>query len=300
MKPTLTSLTPRRGSATIAIDLLVCLSRARSGLGLGSRSRNQENAGRAPSPWGEGRGEGGQSGRPFNSRPALIPLFLTALLISLAVGCATQITSTPAPAVQADGKPLPFAKDIADFEASDRTNPPPRGAILFIGSSSIRLWKTLAQDFPDHSVINRGFGGSQIADSVRYADRIVFPYKPKQIVMYAGGNDLNARKTPEQVFADYQAFVKKVHAKLPRTPIAYISSAPNPARWAQVDQVRKLNRYIADYTKTDKRLTYIDTFTHMLGADGQPLPDIYVTDRLHMNAKGYELWKGIVGPALKP
>jgi len=226
-------------------------------------------------------------------------LTLILLLACVAAGCATQ-QPAPAPVVQADGKPLPFEKEILAFEASDCTNPPPRDAILFIGSSSIRLWKTLAQDFPQHRVINRGFGGSQIADSVRYADRIVFPYKPKQIVMYAGGNDLNAKKTPEQVFADYQAFVKKVHAKLPRTRIAYISSAPNPARWAQVEQVKQLNRYIADHTKTDKRLTYIDTFTQMLGADGQPLPDIYVADRLHMNAKGYALWKGIVGPALKP
>jgi lysophospholipase L1-like esterase len=224
-------------------------------------------------------------------------LTLILLLACFAIGCATQ-TPAPSPTVQADGKPFPYAKDIAEFEASDRTNPPPRGAILFIGSSSIRLWKTLAQDFPEHRVINRGFGGSQIADSVRYAERIVFPYKPKQIVMYAGGNDLNAKKSPEEVFADYQTFVKRVHAKLPRTRIAYISIAPNPARWAQVDQVRRANQMIAAYTRTDQRLSYIDTFTHMLGADGQPLPDIYVADRLHMNAKGYELWKGIVGPAL--
>ena len=221
------------------------------------------------------------------------------LLACLAVGCATQ-KPAPAPDAQANGKPLPFAKDIADFEASDRTNPPPRGAILFIGSSSIRLWKTLAQDFPDHRVINRGFGGSQIADSVRYADRIVLPYQPKQIVLYAGGNDINAKKTPEQVFADYKAFVKKIHAELPQTTIAYLSVAPNPARWEQVEQVKQLNRSISDYTKTDKRLTYIDTFTHMLGSDNKPLPDIYMADRLHMNAKGYALWKGIVGPALLP
>jgi lysophospholipase L1-like esterase len=230
---------------------------------------------------------------------APLPLLLAALFLSLAAGCATQ-KATPPPTTQEDGKPLPFIQEILAFETSDRTNPPPRGAILFVGSSSIRLWKTLAQDFPGHRVVNRGFGGSQIIDSVRYADRIVFPYKPKQIVMYAGGNDINAKKTPEQVFADYKAFVKKVHAELPRVQIAYISIAPNPARWAQVEQVRQANQMIADFTKTDRRLTYIDTFTRMLGPDGQPLPDIYVSDRLHMNAKGYELWKGIVGPVLLP
>ncbi len=250
-------------------------------------------------PRGEGRDERGLSARTKGSPLGLISLLLAGLLIALLSGGCTSHQSA-APALQSEQKPLPFEKEILAFEASDRTNPPPRGAILFIGSSSIRLWKTLAQDFPGHRVINRGFGGSQIIDSVRYADRIVFPYQPKQIVLYAGGNDINAKKTPEQVFADYRAFVKKVHAKLPRTRIAYISIAPNPARWAQVEQVKEANRLIADHTKTDRRLTFIDTFTHMLGADGQPLPDIYVADRLHMNAKGYELWKGIVGPALGP
>jgi lysophospholipase L1-like esterase len=248
---------------------------------------------------GEGRDERGFPAYTKRSSLGLISLLLTGLLIAFLSGGCTSHQST-APALQSEQKPLPFEKEILAFEASDRTNPPPRGAILFIGSSSIRLWKTLAQDFPGHRVVNRGFGGSQIIDSVGYADRIVFPYQPKQIVLYAGGNDINAKKTPEQVFADYRAFVKKVHAKLPRTRIAYISIAPNPARWAQVEQVREANRLIAEHTKTDRRLTFIDTFTHMLGADGQPLPDIYVADRLHMNAKGYELWKGIVGPALGP
>jgi lysophospholipase L1-like esterase len=231
--------------------------------------------------------------------PTKLQYLATLLLACLVAGCATE-SPAPAPLVQADGKPLPFAKEILAFEASDRTNPPPRRGILFIGSSSIRLWKTLIQDFPNRPVINRGFGGSQITDSIRYADRIVFPYKPKQIVMYAGTNDINAKKTPEQVLADFRAFVDKVHARLPRTRIAFISIAPNPARWAQVDQVRRANQMVADFVKTDPRLTYIDAFSQMLGADGRPLPDIYVADRLHMNAKGYEIWKGIVGPILMP
>src|SRR5215204_2122828 len=98
--------------------------------------------------------------------------------------------------------------DIAAFEAKDRTNPPPKDAIVFIGSSSIRLWKTLEQDFPEHKVINRGFGGSETADSVHFADRIVLPYRPKLVVMYAGGNDINAGKTPEQVAGNFKAFVE--------------------------------------------------------------------------------------------
>src|SRR5687768_7351671 len=111
----------------------------------------------------------------------------------------------------------PFEKEIAAFEASDRTNPPPTGAVLFIGSSSIRLWTTLAKDLPDYPVINRGFGGSQIADSVLYTEKIVLPYKPAVVVMYAGGNDINGGKTPEAVLGDFKKFAQGVHASLPDT-----------------------------------------------------------------------------------
>jgi lysophospholipase L1-like esterase len=192
----------------------------------------------------------------------------------------------------------PFAADIDAFESSDKTNPPPTGAVLFIGSSSIRLWKTLAQDFPEHKVINRGFGGSQIIDSVNYAERIVLPYKPRLIVLYAGGNDINAGKPAEEVFKDYAAFVAKIHTALPETRVAYISIAPNPARWAQVERVKAANHLIEAHTKTDPRLTFINVFPKMLGNDGHPKPDIYVADRLHMNEKGYALWKEIVAPYL--
>ncbi len=119
-----------------------------------------------------------------------------------------------------------WEKDIRKFEAADKASPPPQGGVLFIGSSSIRMWVTLARDFPEHKVINRGFGGSQIADSVYYAERIVFPYKPRLIVMRAGGNDIAAGKTPDQVAADFRAFVEKVRAKLPETRICYMSLAP--------------------------------------------------------------------------
>lgn len=199
---------------------------------------------------------------------------------------------------QTNSGPARWEREIAAFEAADKTNPPPQGAILFVGSSSIRLWKTLAQDFPEHRVLNRGFGGSQIADSVHFADRIVFPYAPRLIVMYAGGNDLNAGKSPERVFADFQAFVARVRARLPAVRIAYISSAPNPARWAQVDRVRALNRAIEDFCRAGKNLAFIDVFPHMLGEDGQPRPEIFSDDRLHMNAQGYALWTGIVRPFL--
>jgi len=189
--------------------------------------------------------------------------------------------------------------EIKAFEAADKTNPPPEGAILFIGSSSIRLWKTLAQDFPEHKIVNRGFGGSQIVDSVSFAERILLPCRPRMIVLYAGGNDINSGKPPEQVFADYRSFVKKVHAALPETRVAYISIAPNPARWAQVEKVRAANELIGSYARGHPKLAFINVFPHMIGEDGRPRPELFVEDRLHMNANGYALWTKIVSPYLK-
>ena len=225
------------------------------------------------------------------------PLALALLTALAAAGCATPARQAPRELVATN---LPFAAEINAFADVDHDTPPPTNAILFVGSSSIRLWKTLAEDFPQHQVINRGFGGSQIIDSVNYADRIVIPYRPKQIVFYAGGNDINAGKSPEEVLLDFQAFVRKVRKALPGVKISYISIAPNPARWSQVGRVREANRLIRTFASYDGRLEFIDVFPRMLGRNGQPRPDIFVDDRLHMNAKGYELWKEIVGAHLGP
>src|SRR6185295_19838364 len=183
----------------------------------------------------------------------------------------------------ARGQTSKWESEILAFEASDRTNPPPKAPVVFVGSSSIRLWKTLAQDFPKHHVLNRGFGGSEISDSVQYAKRIVIPYQPRLVVMYAGGNDIHGGKTPERVFADFTNFVATVRTALPRARLAYISIAPNPARWAEVDKVRAANTLISDYVRHQRNMQFIDVFPHMLGADGQPRPEIYGPDRLHMN-----------------
>lgn len=191
-----------------------------------------------------------------------------------------------------------WEKEIAAIEAKDPVSAETKGGIVFVGSSSIKKWTSLAQDFPRHRVLNHGFGGSQMADSVFFAERIILPYEPRFIVVYAGGNDLNAGKKPEQVFADFRAFVEKVRAKLPQTGIAYISIAPNPKRWAQVEQVKAANALIAGYIKDQPGLKFIDVYPRMLGPDGLPLPNIFVADRLHMNAAGYKLWTEIVGTAL--
>ncbi|MEQ2007211.1 MAG: GDSL-type esterase/lipase family protein [Limisphaerales bacterium] len=185
------------------------------------------------------------------------------------------------------------------FAGTDAKTPPGKGSIVFVGSSSIVRWKSLAQDFPEHKVVNRGFGGSEMFDSVNYFDRAVLPHQPRLIVLYAGGNDINAGKTPERVEADFKNFVALVKQKLPGTRIAYISVAGNPARWKQVDTVREANRRIEAITKSDPKLAFINVFAAMLGADDLPKPDIFVEDKLHMNEKGYAIWKEVVGPFLK-
>ena len=188
----------------------------------------------------------------------------------------------------------PFQDEIEAFETADLKNPPQKGGIVFVGSSSIRMWSSLAQDFPGRNVINRGFGGSQIADSVRYAHRVVTKYEPKMVVFYAGTNDIADGKSAETVFKDYQAFVKEVRTDLPRVKIAFISISPAPSRKSKWDEMFKANALIRDYSRHHRGLTYIDIVPLMLD-HGNPRPELFRDDQLHMNRKGYELWVKEVG-----
>jgi lysophospholipase L1-like esterase len=161
------------------------------------------------------------------------------------------------------------------------------------------MWGTLAPDFPKHKVLNRGFGGCQIADCTYYADRVIVPYRPRLIVLRAGGNDIHAGKSPEQVRDDFQAFVKQVRAKLPKVRIAYLTINATPARWANVEREKKANQLIKDYIDTGRNLDYIDTFDATMGADGRPREELFVNDRLHFNREGYKILASIVRSHLK-
>jgi lysophospholipase L1-like esterase len=195
--------------------------------------------------------------------------------------------------------PAKWEADIRAFEAADLSEPQVRGGIIFTGSSSIRMWTTLKEDFPGLPVVNRGFGGSMLPEVTAFVDRIITPHQPMLVVVYCGGNDINAGRSADQVLRDFQALVKAIHTPLPTTRIAYISIAPNPARWAQVETVKAANSAIRQYIRGDSTLDFIDVFTQMLGSDGLPKPDIFLDDRLHMNRKGYELWTEIVRPHLR-
>lgn len=189
---------------------------------------------------------------------------------------------------------------IAAYEAADRAHPPAKGGALFIGSSTIRLWETLAEDFPDHQVINRGFGGSQIADATHFADRIVFPYEPKQIFLRAGGNDIHAGKLPAEVAADFVEFVRTVHARLPNTEILYIAANPAPLRWGENDKYRALNQRIRELAVGLPRVGYVDSYDVSLTPEGQARHELFRADKLHFNADGYKALVERVRPYLTP
>jgi lysophospholipase L1-like esterase len=219
--------------------------------------------------------------------------------LALAIGAALNLSVFAQTAAEKKQPPeARWEKDILAFEAADKTNPPPQDAILFIGSSSIRLWTNVAQAFPGHRVINRGFGGSHLSDSVAFIDRIVTPYKPKLVLLYAGDNDIAAGKSPGRVLSDFKAFAGRIHAALPDTRIAYIAIKPCPAREKYLDRVKATNRLIQEYTASNSRLLFIDVFTPMLTQEGRPRADLCIKDGLHPNAQGYELWTSILRPIL--
>jgi lysophospholipase L1-like esterase len=222
------------------------------------------------------------------------PLPRLRLLLAAACGLvASAVFGAEAP------KADKWAPAIDTFTQADATKPPAPGGIVFVGSSSIVKWTSLAADFPGLPVINRGFGGSQLADSVRYADRIVIPYRPRTVVLYAGDNDLNAGKTPATVHTDFRAFVAKVHAALPRTKIVFIAIKPSPARWKIKDLGLAANALIAAECAKDPRLAFADIWPAMLDAQGQPRPELFVKDMLHINEAGYAIWTPIVAALLK-
>ena len=231
---------------------------------------------------------------------AILRHFLAFLLTAaLLVGCAA--VAPPKPPLQVPGtvSNTDWERDMQRFAAADAAQPPPKGAVLFVGSSSIRLWETLAQDFPGMATINRGFGGSEIRDSTWYADRIVVPYAPRTIVFYAGENDLNSGRSPQQVRDDFRAFVRRVRSELPRVRIVLVSIKPSPLRAAQLPAQREANALLREEVAKTKNATFVDVATPMLGADGQPRAELFGEDRLHMNPAGYALWRERLAPHLQ-
>jgi lysophospholipase L1-like esterase len=187
---------------------------------------------------------------------------------------------------------------MARFERQANDNYPVPGCVVFMGSSSIRGWHTLEEDFPDFNVALRGYGGSQLSDAIYYVGRIVVPIHPSAIVLYAGDNDIAAGKSVETVVADFKDFVKTVNSFIGPRAIYYLSIKPSLARWELWPEMKQVNEEIEKWAATQTAVYYIDVATPMLGADGKPRPELFQDDGLHMVREGYQVWTRAVTPMI--
>jgi lysophospholipase L1-like esterase len=202
--------------------------------------------------------------------------------------------------------PARFAKDIAAFDAAEKTNPPERGGIVFTGSSSVRLWD-VKKAFPDLPVLNRGFGGSVAHDVIVYADQVILRYQPKLLVLYTGSNDLHghptapvqAGLTPEEALADYTSLLNLVHEKLPQTRVIVSSVKVAPVRATEMPSVKKLNLLLEAWCRDKSWIRWVEATNYLLGSDGQPIESLYRADRLHLNDEGYAKWNAVIGPVIR-
>lgn len=232
--------------------------------------------------------------RRFSVKLAALALFA----ITLTLGSLTQ-AQTPRP----DPYPNPkrFNERINLFVAEDNEAPPAKGGILFTGSSTITYWNNkLADDFKGFTVIGRGFGGSTIADNIHFADKTVIPHQPRQIVFYAGENDIAAKRTPQGVLEDFQAFVEKVQGELPNVQILYISMKPSGRRAHLQAQFDEGNALIKAYCEATDGLSFVDIKPALLGKDGKAREELFLKDRLHLNPEGYKILQAIIEPLLLP
>ena len=219
-------------------------------------------------------------------------LFAGLFALALAFGARAQSNNLTA------GPGHRFERNVAAYEAADRTNPPPQNAILLVGDSQFFRWKTVAEDLPDYTIVNRGIDSFETADLAYFADRLVLPYHPRMIVLHVGGNDVHNGKSPEQILADFKTFVARVREHLPTVPIAFSSTTPGPGRWEEAAQRKATNRVLKDYIATQPNLLFIDLWDAMLTSDGQPREDLWVADRVHPNHAGYLIRVKIMRPLL--
>jgi len=195
--------------------------------------------------------------------------------------------------------PEAWAAEIDALTSGDAAQPPAAGGVLFIGSSSIRLWTTLAEDFPGVRTINRGFGGSELADSVFYFDRIVAPYRPAVVVLYAGDNDINSGRSADAVLADFLEFRARLRADLPDTRLIYLSIKESPSRAHVRREMRRANHMIAGACTRDPLCRFVDVSATLQAADGAFRAELFEADGLHINRAGYAVWAERLRPALQ-
>jgi len=190
--------------------------------------------------------------------------------------------------------------EIAAFKKTDSIHPPQKDVVLFVGSSTFRKWTTMQTDFPTHTIINRGFGGSTFPDVIHFANDIIIPYQPKQVLIYCGDNDLASSDsvTAQVVLRRFKELFNIIRTGLPNAQIAFVSIKPSPSRARLMPEIVKANKLVKKFLRRKRNTKFINTYDAMLGADGQPMPDIFIEDKLHMNAKGYAIWQKIIEPYL--
>jgi len=220
-------------------------------------------------------------------------IFTAACLLATA---SASMASSPAQQAAESAAADRWEEILAAFAAADLKNTPEPGSVLFVGSSSIRLWDNLEEQFEGARVLKRGFGGSRLTDCVKHLDRLVIKYRPRLVMLYAGDNDLAEGGSPEEVLTRVQAFAQGVHRRLPDTRIMFISIKPSPARRALIDKARAANDLVRAYANEHPLVDYVDVFTPMLAADGSPRAELFRTDALHLNDQGYALWHRIIRP----
>jgi lysophospholipase L1-like esterase len=193
-----------------------------------------------------------------------------------------------------------FEEEIRAFERQDSISKPAIGQILLYGSSSFRLWDNWKEDLAGYPILNRGFGGSQLSDAIYFFDRMVIPYQPKVILLYEGDNDLAAGKSPEQVLADFKIFAQKVKERLPQTKLYFVAIKPSPKRLNLIEKQKQANQLIKTYCRQNRSsLGFIDIFTPMLKDSKVPTMEHFKADSLHLNQKGYDIWKKEIKKYLK-
>jgi lysophospholipase L1-like esterase len=226
----------------------------------------------------------------MSTRRALSSFIMTAILLAASNALQAQATNMQDR----------FEKKVQEYEAADKAKAPPRGAILFAGDSQFYRWKTIHEDLPGYTLINRGIDSFQFPDLLRYFDRLVLPYKPRLIVLHVGGNDVHNGRTPEQVLVDFQAFVARVRETLPGVRVVYSSITPGPGRWDEAPQRMVTNQAIRKYVETQPDLAFVDLWEAMLTPAGQPREDLWVADRVHPNHAGYLIRVKLTLPLLGP
>ncbi len=199
---------------------------------------------------------------------------------------------------QKTADPTRFENSIVEYETQDKEQPFPSGAVLFVGSSSVRMWKSMDEDLPQVKAVNRGFGGSQFSDLLYYIDRIVTCYQPSKIFIYEGDNDISSGKKTSEIMADAKKVRQRIASKLPGVPVYFIAAKPSVARWKLRKKYQQLNSELAIYANNTPNTGFVNVWDPALDQNGEVRTDIFLEDNLHMNEKGYAIWKKAIEPFL--